>query len=217
MSFGAARVAPEKAVFRPALPMSFLPGIAEMHMATKMTYGEQLKHPNWQRKRLEVLQRDEFTCTVCSDSESTLHVHHKSYIKGRMAWEYEGTQLVTLCETCHEAAHAETDAVKALIAQLPLDGPGCVRDATSLIAGWAHGQQGMDMSDQWNDEPHRFFTGGIAQYLSDRLHLDTILSLLGALEKAPTWVVRSAAADFASALHARVDEPAPPGYGEEAL
>ena len=32
MNSGAARVAPEKAVFRPALPMSFMPGITEMHM-----------------------------------------------------------------------------------------------------------------------------------------------------------------------------------------
>ena len=52
MNLGAARVAPEKAVFRPALPMSFVPGITEIQMAT-MTYKEQLQHPNWQRKRLE--------------------------------------------------------------------------------------------------------------------------------------------------------------------
>lgn len=32
MIFGAARVAPEKAVFRPVLPMSPLPGISEMHV-----------------------------------------------------------------------------------------------------------------------------------------------------------------------------------------
>lgn len=43
-SFPMARVAPEKADFRPALPLGFLPGVNGTHM-TKMSYSEQLKHP----------------------------------------------------------------------------------------------------------------------------------------------------------------------------
>lgn len=35
MNFCLARVAPEKAVFRPALPLHVLPGITEMHMTNK--------------------------------------------------------------------------------------------------------------------------------------------------------------------------------------
>lgn len=67
-----------------------------------MTYSEQLKHPNWQKKRLEVLNRDEWTCRICGDTETRLHVHHRSYIKGRKAWDYPNENFTTLCEPCHE-------------------------------------------------------------------------------------------------------------------
>lgn len=40
MISGAARVAPEKAVFRPALPMSFTPGISEMQMSNNHPLGQ---------------------------------------------------------------------------------------------------------------------------------------------------------------------------------
>lgn len=65
------------------------------------TYAAKLLDPRWQRKRLEVLSRDEFTCRHCSDKESTLHVHHLRYIKGRNPWDYDTQELLTLCEACH--------------------------------------------------------------------------------------------------------------------
>ena len=34
-----------------------------------------------------------------------LNVHHKHYIKGKMAWEYSDNVLVTLCPTCHKSEH----------------------------------------------------------------------------------------------------------------
>lgn len=43
------------------------------------TYSEKLKSPKWQKKRLEILQRDEFTCQHFNDKENTLHVHHIAY------------------------------------------------------------------------------------------------------------------------------------------
>lgn len=70
-----------------------------------MTYQEQLKHPRWQKKRLEILERDEWTCQACGDTDATLTVHHKSYHQkdGKFVdiWEYENETLVTLCEKCH--------------------------------------------------------------------------------------------------------------------
>jgi|DEB0MinimDraft_6_1074348.scaffolds.fasta_scaffold02477_3 hypothetical protein len=65
-----------------------------------MNYKEKLKDPRWQKKRLEILNRDEFTCVCCGDDESTLHVHHLSY--NGDPWETERNQLETLCEACHE-------------------------------------------------------------------------------------------------------------------
>ena len=64
-----------------------------------MTYSEKLKHPKWQRKRLEIMQRDGFKCKLCQDDETTLHVHHLSYSKE--PWDTDQHDLVTLCENCH--------------------------------------------------------------------------------------------------------------------
>ena len=44
-------------------------------------YYEKFKDPRWQKKRLEVLQRDEFMCQICLDTSSTLHIHHRRYIQ----------------------------------------------------------------------------------------------------------------------------------------
>lgn len=65
------------------------------------TWYEQLKDPRWQRKRLEVMQRDEFRCRVCFDDKETLNVHHGYYEKGKAPWEYNDDTLWTLCEQCH--------------------------------------------------------------------------------------------------------------------
>lgn len=66
-----------------------------------MTYPEKLRHPLWQRKRLEVLDRHDFTCRGCGDREKTLHVHHQYYAAKRMPWEYPDWAYLVLCEDCH--------------------------------------------------------------------------------------------------------------------
>lgn len=68
-----------------------------------MNYQDQLKDPRWQKKRLEILQRDNFTCRICNSDKKTLHIHHTIYFKDKKAWEYHNFQLLTLCEDCHEA------------------------------------------------------------------------------------------------------------------
>lgn len=71
-------------------------------MKDSKTYSEKLRDPRWQRKRLEVMQRDNFTCRSCKSTTTTLNVHHISYTKGAEPWEYELEDLLTLCEDCHE-------------------------------------------------------------------------------------------------------------------
>lgn len=74
----------------------------------KKEYSEYLKNPKWQKKRLEILSRDNFSCVVCGkgiETDTSLHVHHLSYIKGRMPWEYDNSNFVTLCEKCHSDVH----------------------------------------------------------------------------------------------------------------
>lgn len=65
-----------------------------------MTYSEKLKNPKWQKKTLEILQRDNFTCTSCGNTEKTLHVHHRIY-EGQNPWDTGEKYLRTLCEDCH--------------------------------------------------------------------------------------------------------------------
>lgn len=67
----------------------------------KKTYSEKLRDPRWQKKRLSVLSRDNFTCQLCSDQETELHVHHKYYTAGAEPWEYENEILITYCAHCH--------------------------------------------------------------------------------------------------------------------
>lgn len=67
-----------------------------------MAYADLLKDPRWQKKRLEVMERDKFTCRSCGDTKSTLNVHHAYYEKGKMPWEYPDESLVTWCEECHD-------------------------------------------------------------------------------------------------------------------
>lgn len=67
------------------------------------TYSEKLKDPRWQRKRLEIMQRDGFKCRNCDDDKSTLHVHHWEY--SGEPWEANDDDMMTYCDKCHEMAH----------------------------------------------------------------------------------------------------------------
>jgi hypothetical protein len=72
-----------------------------MPSEAQLSYLEKLKNPQWQKLRLLVLSRDSFTCQLCYDTKSTLHVHHRKYESGKDPWEYEPESLLTLCESCH--------------------------------------------------------------------------------------------------------------------
>ena len=64
-------------------------------------YAEKLKDPRWQKKRLLIFERDNWTCQLCSDTDSTLVVHHRLYLPNMEPWDYPDEFLVTLCESCH--------------------------------------------------------------------------------------------------------------------
>ena len=66
------------------------------------SYSEKLRDPRWQKKRLEIMQRDAFTCQECGAAEKTLNVHHCFYEYGKDPWDYPDSSLTTLCEDCHE-------------------------------------------------------------------------------------------------------------------
>lgn len=71
-----------------------------------MSYDEQLKDQRWQYVRARVLERDNWECKKCR-SLKDLQVHHLRYEKGRKAWEYNDSDLLTLCDSCHKKTHID--------------------------------------------------------------------------------------------------------------
>ncbi len=71
------------------------------------SYLQKLRDPRWQKMRLKIMERDEFTCKICGDKKNTLHVHHRWYRRGADPWDYPETALVTLCAKCHERESQE--------------------------------------------------------------------------------------------------------------
>lgn len=74
-----------------------------------MTYSEKLRDPRWQKKRLRILERDEWKCCACSATEKNLQVHHLVYYKGNNPWDYSDDTLQTLCNDCHESRQEHAD------------------------------------------------------------------------------------------------------------
>jgi len=75
--------------------------MAKKKSKQKNEYFEKYKDPRWQKIRLKVLERDEWVCKKCYDPDSTLHIHHRYYLKNKEPWEYPLESLITLCEECH--------------------------------------------------------------------------------------------------------------------
>ncbi len=86
-----------------------------------MTYSEKLKDPRWQKKRLQILERDAWTCKHCKATDKTLHVHHVVYHKGFDPWEYEDLEYITLCWDCHQCHEDAKAGVMLEIGSLSAD------------------------------------------------------------------------------------------------
>jgi 5-methylcytosine-specific restriction endonuclease McrA len=77
---------------------------------TSKTYSELLRSPQWLEKRKQILKRDNYHCCNCGSSYG-LEVHHRQYhiLKRigdfRKPWAYSDSNLVTLCNRCHQVGH----------------------------------------------------------------------------------------------------------------
>ena len=74
----------------------------------KAAYRKKLLDPRWQKKRLAILERDEWECQECFSTQNTLHVHHMWY-QGANPWDAPDEALVTVCENCHETQRDRRD------------------------------------------------------------------------------------------------------------
>lgn len=89
--------------------------------------------PRWQKRRLEILSRDNFTCVNCGSTEKTLHIHHQKYCKdGRDPWEYNDYLLVTLCCDCHKQEEVEK-TVTAQVMEYFLSNSVLISDVNRLL------------------------------------------------------------------------------------
>lgn len=86
----------------------------------KIEFKDQYKHPKWQKKRLEILERDNYTCLDCGDTEKQLHVHHGYYERDKNLWDYENRTLWCLCEDCHKEWDKTKRKIHKMIAYMNL-------------------------------------------------------------------------------------------------
>ncbi len=84
----------------------------------KMTYADKLKDPRWQKKRLEIFERDNFQCQDCGSQSKVLHVHHGYYSPRKQPWETPDKLLVTVCEDCHSKRQAIETTAKERLADI---------------------------------------------------------------------------------------------------
>lgn len=121
-----------------------------------MTYAEKLKDPRWQRKRLEILQRDDWACVRCGDKTKTLHVHHKRYKNNCEPWEYGEHDLEVLCEICHGDHHVALKELPICITQIicgELPGPN---ELSHLLACVVTARPSTKTIDKWIAEAMEF-------------------------------------------------------------
>lgn len=145
----------------------------------KMKYADQLRHPNWQKKRLEVLSAAGFSCSNCGDKETMLHVHHKHYVKGRMAWEYDAAELEALCAPCHDAAHEVKERVARFFAAIPFE---MHPDILGLVAGYLSRSQILDpgrAEELRQDNADVYLAGVVA--MESAYRLDVLAKIAGEL------------------------------------
>jgi len=100
----------------------------------QIPYSEKLKDPRWQKKRLEILSQNNFTCQYCGNTKETLHVHH--YIYTGEPWEVKDGDATTLCESCHKMQHIKnkfTDTERELFECIEIFSMHITHDLSSVI------------------------------------------------------------------------------------
>lgn len=129
-------------------------------------YKEKLKDPRWQKKRLQIFERDDWCCQKCGDDETTLVVHHRLYRQNTDPWNYHEYELISLCENCHEDERENwVEAINTLCSAVKLT--LWAEDARTLAGGLAN----MAMSSE-------VFTMLTNLLLKDKTAQDSVMEIL---------------------------------------
>lgn len=144
-----------------------------MNTLSKPNYIQQLKDPRWQRKRLEMLEGSSWSCDECGCVDRTLHVHHKQYIKGRLAWEYSNYELAVLCEECHESEHASEKIMKTVLASTN------TAENAALLGGFRNDADWIDQAaiEDCHECDALAFAAGFVAYLVHQLDISEMLKV----------------------------------------
>ena len=87
----------------------------------KSEFFAKYDRPEWQMKRLEIMQRAECQCELCGDKESRLEIHHSYYMKDTDPWDYPSESLHCLCSQCHKTMQAYMNMMKEMFGLLTLE------------------------------------------------------------------------------------------------
>ena len=87
-----------------------------------MTYSEKLTRISWQKRRLHILQRDEWKCAYCGKESDRLEIHHKIYLDLPSPEDYPDDLLITLCNVCHRKELIRPVQERMLITSLKTKG-----------------------------------------------------------------------------------------------
>ncbi|MDH4318553.1 MAG: hypothetical protein OEV64_09210 [Desulfobulbaceae bacterium] len=101
-------------------------------------YSEKLKDPRWQKRRLEIFNRDEWTCQKCGGKETTLHLHHRYYLAGKEPWEAPDNALSTLCGECHDIEHEKMKSVSSDLVLIMKQSGLWADDFYEIATGFIH-------------------------------------------------------------------------------
>lgn len=154
----------------------------------KPTYYELLRHPMWQEKRLRIMDRAKFRCENCATKDVTLNVHHKRYRKGAKPWEYQDSELVCLCENCHETEHEWREHLTTALTKLS---PAQLEELVGFAEGMVAGDVTQDFIDyNYEDPPLKPGWKEIRFPIRSDIHAVGFLMAIGAKEAATVHVDR---------------------------
>ena len=72
--------------------------------------GKFYKSSAWEKKRLEILERDNYECQVCKEEGGftpATTVHHILHLENRPDLAFDNDNLLSVCAACHNKEHPE--------------------------------------------------------------------------------------------------------------
>lgn len=118
-------------------------------MANRKSYWEKLQDPRWQKRKTEILEREDFICERCGDTEETLHIHHSFYPPDTDPWDVADWHLHCYCKRCHKIIQKDENDVKWAISFVHIDD---LKQINGFLRGWVKAREKLLGHDSLMDE-----------------------------------------------------------------